>query len=127
MSQHIKSLEDGLGTRLFERIRSGTRLTKAGETLLVYAGQILGLAATAVTTLTNISNLKKGQLRLGATPVAGGYLLPGWIRAFRQQYPNLRVSLQTDTTPTTVSALQARQLDLAFVEGNLAEKSPLAA
>ncbi len=125
VSQHIRSLEDGLGTRLFERSRSGTRLTEAGETLLVYAEKILGLAATAVTTLTDVANLKEGQLRLGATPVAGGYLLPNWIQEFRQQYPNLRVSLQTDTTPPTAAALRARQLDLAFVEGELTEDTAL--
>ncbi len=125
VSQHIKSLEDGLGTRLFERSRSGTRLTEAGEHLLGYAEQILGLAETAVTTLTNVSNLKEGQLRLGATPVAGSYLLPGWIRTFWRQYPNLRVSLQTDTTPPTIAALQLRQLDIAFVEGEVAEYDQL--
>ncbi|NKQ37550.1 MAG: LysR family transcriptional regulator [Chloroflexi bacterium] len=125
VSQHIKTLEDGLGTRLFARSRGGARLTLAGETLFEYAQQILRLAAMAENAVTNVENLTKGQLRLGATPVAGGYLLPDWIRTFRRQYPNLRVSLQTDATLPTIESLLSRRLDIAFIEGELTETAHL--
>ena len=117
ISQHIKSLEQELGTNLFIRGRSGAKLTQAGDTLLGYAQQILDLTATAVNAVTNVANLKEGQLRLGGTIMANNYILPAWIHTFRQQYPNLHVLLQTMEREQIHNGLHTDQLDLGFFTG----------
>ena len=117
VSQHIKGLEQDFGTKLFDRGRSGAKLTKEGEILLGYAQQILELEATAVSAVTNIANLKKGQLRLGIAVLAGNYILPTWVHTFRQQYPNLRVLLKTIDSESLQTALNTEQLDLGFFIG----------
>ncbi len=117
ISQHIKGLEQDLGTRLFTRGRSGVKLTPEGEMLLVYAQQILDLSATAVNAVTNVANLKEGQLRLGIAVLAGNYMLPAWVNEFRQQYPNLQVLLQPIDRRKMHIALDAGQLDLGFYIG----------
>lgn len=126
ISQHIKGLETGLGVTLFERSRSGTKLTATGEIFLSYVQQILDLTIQAENAVTDVSNLEKGQLSLGATIVAGSYLLPTWIREFRQQYPNLHISLQTATAAPILAALCTRRITLAIVEGVIPEKEILA-
>lgn len=123
VSQHIRDLETQLGTELFVRKRTGVELTPAGEILLDYTKQILWLMAAAENAVTDVANLRQGHLRLGATSTAAVYLLPTWIRQFRQKYQSLRVSLQTDTTPDVIEGLLAGKLDLGFVEGKW-EQSP---
>ncbi len=117
VSQHIRDLEAQLGTELFVRGRSGATLTDAGETLLDYARRLLWLMAEAESAVTDVAHLSDAQLHLGATSTAAVYLLPQWVRRFRQDYPSLRVALQTEPADAIVQALLADQIDLGFVEG----------
>lgn len=47
LSRQIRSLEDELGTLLFERSAQGVRLSPAGETFLVHARGILAQVSEA--------------------------------------------------------------------------------
>lgn len=119
VSQHIQDLEKSLGTPLFIRGRRGVTLTPPGETLYEYTLQILRLVARAESEVTDVENLSEGQITIGATPGVSTYLLPEWIRGFREQYPNLNVSLQTDITTQNVVGVMEHKIDIAFVEGEL--------
>lgn len=121
VSQHIHDLETGLGVQLFTRGRRGVTLTPAGYTLHDYARRILALMAEAVSEITQVEQLARGQVTVGATPGVGIYLLPEWIQAFRQQYPKLTAGLQTNTTPQIIGDLLAGRLDFGIVEGEIAE------
>jgi DNA-binding transcriptional LysR family regulator len=55
LSRHILALEDELGTRLFERTRSGMRLLPAGEVLLSHARRILAEVDAAVHTVRGVA------------------------------------------------------------------------
>ena len=50
----IKTLEEELGTKLFERSASGVTLTTAGNTLLVYADKLGRLAEEAENQLASL-------------------------------------------------------------------------
>jgi DNA-binding transcriptional LysR family regulator len=120
VSQHIQDLEASLGTQLFVRGRRGVTLTSSGQQLYTYTEQILRLVAEAENSVANIEQLAGGQIRVGATPGVGVYLLPEWIQSFRQRFPKLTVTLQTDITPRIIEAVLARKLELGFIEGELA-------
>lgn len=119
VSQHIQELEAALNTRLFEREPRGVRLTLAGEILRDYTRCILSLMAEAKHAVMNLEGLSTGQLRIGATPGVGGYVLPDWIQPFRVRYPQFMVSLQTDVTTRITTAILNRTLDIGFIEGEL--------
>ncbi|MFP2929869.1 LysR family transcriptional regulator [Pyxidicoccus sp. 3LG] len=55
LSRHILSLEDELGTRLFERTSRGMRLLPAGEAFLPHARRILAEVDAAVHTVKGLS------------------------------------------------------------------------
>ncbi|GIK63292.1 MAG: LysR family transcriptional regulator [Chloroflexota bacterium] len=121
VSQHIKELEASVGTELFVRGRRGVTLTPSGQILADYARRILDLVTEAAVAVTDVANLKRGEIRLGATPGIGSYVLPGWMQSFRKAYPQLTLSLTTDVTQRIVELLQQDRLDLAFIEGELEE------
>lgn len=127
VSQHIQDLEATLGTKLFERGARGVRLTPSGEILQEYTRCILNLLVEAENAVMNVEGISGGQLRIGATPGVGGYLLPEWIQAFRTRYPRLVVSLQTDVTARVTAAILSRALDIGFIEGELDDDEALTA
>ena len=53
LSRQIRSLEDELGTPLFERSAQGVRLSPAGETFLVHARAILREVSKAEASVRN--------------------------------------------------------------------------
>lgn len=123
VSQHIQDLENSLGTSLFNRGRRGVTLTPAGDILYDYTQKILRLVAEAENQVTNVENIASGQLTIGATPGVSTYLLPDWLRSFRELFPQLNVALQTGVTSQNVSGVMDHQLDIAFVEGELEKVS----
>lgn len=121
VSQHIKELEASLGTVLFMRGRRGVTPTASGQILTDYTRRILDLVTEAAVAVTDVAHLKRGEIRLGATPGIGSYVLPGWMQNFRSAYPQLTLSLTTGVTNGIVELLQQDRLDLAFIEGELDE------
>ncbi len=119
VSQHIRALEDALGTELFARGRRGVELTPAGQRLLSYCESIFRIVAEAELTVTDVAGLRAGQLTIGVTPGVSAYLLPEWVQMFGQRYPNLAVSSQTGTSPAIVAELRFGMLDLGAIEGEL--------
>lgn len=121
VSQHIHDLETQLGTTLFNRGRRGVTLTSTGETLHLYAVGILQLMAEAETAVTDVGKLTSAQLLIGATPGISVYLLPSFVQAFRAQYPQITLTIQTGITSQIVGDLRNRRIELGMIEGELDE------
>lgn len=119
VSQHIQDLETVLGTTLINRHRRGAVLTEAGRTLYDYTSKILELVAQAEAAVTDVERLASGQITIGATPGISSYLLPEWVSKFRQRFPNLAISLQTNITTDIANGVTNNSLNLGFVEGEL--------
>lgn len=119
ISQHMHELEVRLGVLLFVRGHRGVTLTPEGATLHEYALRILALVAEAENAVADIDNLETGEVRIGATPGVGVYLLPDWARDFRERYPRLSVNIQTGVTPQIVQDTLAYRLDFGLIEGEL--------
>lgn len=116
VSQHMRELEAALGTPLFVRGRRGVDLTPSGERLAEYAKRIFALVAEAELAVTDVGNLSKGQLTIGATAGVSAYLLPDWAQPFSVRYPQLTLSVMTHTTPKVIEVLMTHQVELGIVE-----------
>ncbi|TRZ92545.1 MAG: LysR family transcriptional regulator [Rhodocyclaceae bacterium] len=110
LSQHVRKLEESLGVTLLNRNAGGCRLTVAGEAFIPYAESLIRTADRARALFAGCS------LRVGASSNIGVYLLPQYLRSYRDINPNQDVSLVIDTNPAVVERLDRREIDVAILE-----------
>ncbi|MFJ9870631.1 LysR family transcriptional regulator [Streptomyces sp. NPDC101165] len=115
LSQQIKALERELGADLFLRARGNITLTDAGEALLPLARRILADADTARYEVQELVQLRRGRVRLGATPSLCTGLLPDVLRAFHNRYPGIQLLIEEGGSHDLVRELARGALDLALV------------
>ncbi|MES9508344.1 LysR substrate-binding domain-containing protein [Streptomyces sp. NPDC000609] len=124
LSQQIRALESELGAELFSRARGNITLTDAGEALLPLARRILADADTARHEVQELAQLRRGRVRLGATPSLCTGLLPDVLRAFHDRHPGIQLLLEEGGSLDLVRELARGALDLALVVLPLPAASP---
>lgn len=115
VSQHISSLENYLGTKLFDRLGKEVALTKAGEILYRYAKQITALRGEAQQALDHFLGKKTGHLILGASTIPGEYILPPLLGQFKTLYPEIRITLRIGDTEKIVTELLGGTIELGII------------
>ncbi len=115
LSKQIHSLEATLGAPLFERARNAVVLTAAGETLLPLARRMVADANAARDAIQEIVGLRRGRVRLGATPSLCSSLVPAVFRRFRAEHPDVELHVNEGSSQDMITHLLARDLDLALI------------
>ncbi|HKR42726.1 MAG TPA: LysR family transcriptional regulator [Paraburkholderia sp.] len=116
VTMRVKELEAELGQPLFIRQKSGVVLTSAGQTFLGYAQRILQLTEESRNALLDTAT-PAGTLRLGSMETTAAIRLPQVLARYREQYPQVQLSLLTGTTAELIKAVESHRLDGAFVGG----------
>lgn len=124
LSQQIRSLEEDLGVRLFDRNRRHVALTEPGRLFLDEARKILSQVDAARITATEAAAGHKGRLRL-AYPASLSFhrALPQTLLRFSSKNPGVRVELNEMYTETLYTALVAGQIDVGLVRALPKERS----
>lgn len=115
LSKQIHALETELGTPLFERVRGKIALTAAGEVLLPFAKRILTDVEIATREVQELVGLRRGRVRLGATPSLATALAPPVLRRFRDAYPTVDLWVEEGGSQDLVRHLLRGDLDLALI------------
>ncbi|GIG68224.1 LysR family transcriptional regulator [Phytomonospora endophytica] len=115
LSKQIHTLEEDLGAPLFHRERGGVALTPAGEILLPIARRILADADTARREVQELVGLRRGRVRLGATPSLAASLVPPVLRRFRAAHPGVELHVEQSGSQDLVRHLTGGELDLALI------------
>jgi len=115
LSKQIHALEADLGAPLFERVRGNITLTAAGEVLLPLAKRILADVETARREVQELVGLRRGRVRLGATPSLCTSLAPEVLRRFRDSHPNVDLRVEESGSQDLVRDLLRGELDLALI------------
>ncbi|QXI42251.1 LysR family transcriptional regulator [Pseudomonas wayambapalatensis] len=116
VTMRIKELEAELKRELFIRRKSGVVLTVAGETFLGYARRILQLTEESRSALLD-TGVPNGPLRLGSMETTAAIRLPKILTRYREQHPDVQLSLLTGTTAELIKAIESHRIDGAFVGG----------
>ncbi len=116
LSRQLKVLEDDLGAPLVERAtRQGLALTPAGEAVLPLARRILADMDSARVVVAELVGVRRGRVRVGATPSLCMGVLADVLRVYHEQYPDVRLELVEDGSQPLVRALSRGDLDIALV------------
>ena len=117
VSQQIAALERAAGTVMFDR-PGGARpvqLTDAGTVLLGHARQVLSTLRTAAVDIESIARGERGRLRVGLMQSVGTQILPGLLRRFAIERPEVQIELVEAHDPIDLLVMVANQeLDIAF-------------
>ncbi|KPC93778.1 LysR family transcriptional regulator [Streptomyces sp. NRRL F-6602] len=125
LSQQIRALERELGAELFHRARGHISLTDAGQALLPLARRVLADTETARREVQEVARLRRGRVRLGATPSLCASIVPDVLRAFHDRYPGVELFVHEDGSQDLVRVLAAGELDLALLITPLAGQAPV--
>jgi DNA-binding transcriptional LysR family regulator len=115
LSKQVGTLERELGAPLFSRARGNITLTPAGEALLPLARRILADVETARREVQDLTGLRRGLVRLGATPSLCAGLLGDVLAGFRGRYPGIELFVTEGGSRDLVRDLGQGRLDLALV------------
>lgn len=113
ISARIAALEAALGVDLMTRDAGSVRLTGKGQALLVHARRVLD-ATDALIAAAGNRDLLEGTLRLGVTEMIVHTWLRDYLRALKDQFPNLTVELTVDLSANLEKELAGRTIDLAL-------------
>jgi DNA-binding transcriptional LysR family regulator len=114
LSKQIAALENELGVPLFLRTRRHVELTAAGASFLEDARQVLARAEGARLRAQLAGRGEVGLLEIGFVAPVLYDLLPHMLRAFRAEYPEVRLSLRELHSREVVHGLLSRDLHIGF-------------
>lgn len=115
LSQQILALETLCGTQLFDRLKSGIRLTPFGRDFVERAEATVAAAEA----LDDFALRRGGRLdrpiRFGLIPTVAPYLLPYIFPALTEALPDLKFTVSESRTEAMLESLQSGALDLALI------------
>jgi len=124
VSCHIISLEQELGTKLFDRLGKKIEITKQGKILLRYAKEIIELEKKARMAVDDVLNIKKGEIKLGSSNIPGAYILLPLIQKFNQENLQVKIFSEIGDTQSITAKVLDGTLDLGVV-GNKVDDNQL--
>jgi DNA-binding transcriptional LysR family regulator len=113
ISHHIKALEEDLGVRLFIRRGQRIQLTPEGEELRRHTRAIMKTIEGAEFSLKEMSELRRGRLRIAATAYMA-YLLPPALVALKRRHPNVQTDVRIRNSAEVIRMVDEGGVDLGF-------------
>lgn len=113
LSMLVRSLEDDLGMRLFERTTRRVLLTEAGQQFLPTVEQVFSQLDSGITSLQQSQRLKASLLSVAASPLLASALFPKVIASFRAQHPQVTVVLMDAPIDSLPDLVRRGEVDMA--------------
>ncbi|EGO2513517.1 LysR family transcriptional regulator [Enterococcus durans] len=126
MTNKIKNIEKEFDTQLFHRYSHGVKLTTKGE--LVYH-QFKKIILLWKETIAKVETTQQTIL-LGVMQSSLPFQLNDIINKFHHTFPNMRISIVTDSTDNLIRKVETGELAFAFITDSkdslqLSESSPI--
>ena len=110
--QSLRQLEHAARQPLLQRSRRGSRLTEAGERMLLRAKLALAELRTGHDELAALAGRSAGRVAVGALPMACDVLVPQALSRLAQAQPGVQLSVVDGTYEALVHRLRHGDVDL---------------
>jgi aminoethylphosphonate catabolism LysR family transcriptional regulator len=110
VTTQIRALEEHYGVELFRREGGRLLISDAGVQLMPRVHQLLQQEIDLEFALRNAGELQRGSLRIGAT---APYYVLDIVKRYRQQYPQVEISIGAGNSRQMIDALQEYRVDIA--------------
>lgn len=118
VSQHIRSLEEELHTRIFDRQRNELHLTREGKLILRYARRMTALYNNLERDLKEEKE-RITSLTVGITHTAESSAIAEALAAYATAQDGLTVKVVTESVKNLRTMLKNYELDFMIVEGRI--------
>ncbi len=115
LSRSIQALETELGVQLLARNNRRVTLTAAGQEFLDGAHQLIASMSTTVNSTKRVGRRESGGLRIGYSYIAMCGFLPGLIRAFEREHPDIPLETLSGQSAQLLESLCHDELDFNFM------------
>lgn len=122
VSQHIRYLEQELGTVLFLRGEGTLKLTREGEIAVKYAKRIQTLYQNLEQSLTD-EKRHITRLSVGVTHTSESNIMVEVLARYSSLTADCRIMIVSDTINNLYHKLKTYELDLAIVEGKIVDNN----
>ncbi|NIE64289.1 LysR family transcriptional regulator [Burkholderia sp. Ax-1719] len=121
LSRQIAALEESLGVRLFERSSRHVELTAAGRQFYADAKALLASTSAAARNAVAAGHGSIGKLTLGFTMCAAYGVVPRFVTAFGNAFPEVTLSLREVVSEDLAPRVRAGEMDAAILIPGAAE------
>lgn len=116
LSSFVRSVEEALGVKLFERSSKGLMPTYAGELYLRAARRMFFLKSEFDENLSGLKNDRRGRLRIGMQMRRSPYIIPEFYKEFGEKYPEVEISFAEGVMEKLEKMLHEDELDLVLCD-----------
>ena len=119
LSAMLVKLEDELDVRIFDRTNKVVKPTSVGERIIRQAQKALMETNRINELITESKGTVGGQLTLSIGPTIAPYLLPRFIKHYRQSYPSVELTVKEMKADHMLEAILNGEIDAGIaISGN---------
>ncbi|MCS7215834.1 MAG: selenium metabolism-associated LysR family transcriptional regulator [Thermodesulfovibrio sp.] len=115
ISEHIKTLEEELNCKLFDRFGKIIIPTKEAEILYENAQEVVDKVEGLKDILQKIKSTPSGNLHIAASSIPGTYILPRLISSFKNNYPEILIQIEISDSKSVIENLISGDILLGVV------------
>ncbi len=117
ITRHIKQIEEYFKQKLFERQGNRIALTLAGDHLLKHCKIIFSQYDELDFEMNGLLKRTTGELNISASTTIAQYVLPKSLAKFHQNFPDVKVTMNSQNTVRVEQAVLDKTIELGFIEG----------
>jgi DNA-binding transcriptional LysR family regulator len=122
VSDHIRSLEEELECRLFDRTGRAIIPTREAERLYPVASEVIEKVKDIKAAIGRMKEEIRGQLIIGASTIPGTYILPALASGFKKRYPDVSFQVVIEDSRRITDMVLGHELLVGVVGARMEQK-----